>query len=186
MTTAEFSTYRTGKIILSAIAIGLVLFLFDACTQSEKNNADISVSNKIESSVSSSENSQQPSENLSAQSETNEVNSMKMTVGDKNFSVTLENNTTVSELRKLLPMTLEMSELNGNEKYNYLGTSLPTAQQNVGNISEGDIMLFGDNCLVVFYKSFQTSYQYTKIGHIDNIDGLAKVLGNGSVTVTFE
>ncbi|MBQ7521344.1 MAG: hypothetical protein IJU14_00510 [Clostridia bacterium] len=111
---------------------------------------------------------------------------MKMTVGDKNFSVTLENNTTVSELRKLLPMTLEMSELNGNEKYNYLGTSLPTAQQNVGNISEGDIMLFGDNCLVVFYKSFQTSYQYTKIGHIDNIDGLAKVLGNGSVTVTFE
>ena len=47
-------------------------------------------------------------------------------------------------------------------------------------------MLYGNNCLVVFYESFDTSYTYTKIGHIDDTSGLVDALGTGSVTVTFE
>ena len=43
-------------------------------------------------------------------------------------------------------------------------------------------MLFGDNCLVIFYKSFDTSYSYTKIGHIDNIDDL----GSSNIIAKFE
>ena len=43
-------------------------------------------------------------------------------------------------------------------------------------------MLFGNNCLVIFYESFDTSYSYTKIGHIDNLDNL----GNGSIIAKFE
>ncbi len=35
-------------------------------------------------------------------------------------------------------------------------------------------MLFGDNCLVIFYKSFETEYSYTKIGHIENLPDLGK------------
>ena len=41
-------------------------------------------------------------------------------------------------------------------------------------INAGDIMLYGNNCLVVFYKSFDTTYSYTKIGHIDNLPNLDK------------
>ena len=43
-----------------------------------------------------------------------------------------------------------------------------------GHIEAGDIMIFGDNCLVVFYKSFDTTFGYTKIGHIQNIEDLGK------------
>ena len=43
-------------------------------------------------------------------------------------------------------------------------------------------MLYGNNCLVILYKSFDTSYSYTRIGHIDDLPNL----GNGNITVKFE
>ena len=94
---------------------------------------------------------------------------MELTINGKSFKATLENNDTVTALKELLPITLDMSELNGNEKYYYLDTTLPSAPEKVEHISEGDIMLYGDSCLVVFYESFDTSYTYTKIGHIDDV-----------------
>ena len=45
-------------------------------------------------------------------------------------------------------------------------------------------MLYGSDCLVVFYKSFNTSYEYTKVGRITNTKGLKKAAGKKSVTVT--
>jgi hypothetical protein len=85
-----------------------------------------------------------------------------------------------------MPMTLNMSELNGNEKYCFTDTSYPTNSQRVGKINAGDIMLYGNNCIVVFYESFNTSYSYTPLGHIDNPNGLSAALGSGSATVTFK
>ena len=120
------------------------------------------------------------------QHEEKEANGMQIAVGDKQFPVNLESSDTVTALTEMLPMTLDMSELNGNEKYYYLDTSLPSSPEKVGHISEGDIMLYGDNCLVVFYESFDTSYSYTKIGHISDTSWLADALGKDGVTVTFE
>jgi hypothetical protein len=42
-------------------------------------------------------------------------------------------------------------------------------------------MLFGDNCLVIFYESFDTKYSYSKIGHIDGLPEL----GNGEIATSF-
>ena len=38
---------------------------------------------------------------------------------------------------------------------------------------------------MIFYKSFSTSYSYTKIGHINDTDDLEQALGEGSVNVGF-
>jgi len=110
------------------------------------------------------------------------VNSMKVIINNKEYQVNLENNETVNSLIKLLPMELNMKELNGNEKYYYLDSSLPTNSYSPKRINKGDIMLYGDNCLVIFYKTFDTSYSYTKIGHIDNLDDL----GNSNILVKFD
>ena len=82
---------------------------------------------------------------------------------------------------KMLPFELIMKDLNNNEKYVYLDKTLPTDSYNPGRVEAGDVMLFGDNCLVIFYESFDTEYSYTKIGHIDGLPEL----GAGDVVVKF-
>ena len=110
------------------------------------------------------------------------ISSMKVTINGKQYVVQLEDNETVKSFINILPQELNMSELNGNEKYIYLDITLPTNSSNPKHINSGDVMLYGNNCLVLFYKSFDTSYSYTKIGHIENLDDL----GNGSITAKFE
>ena len=79
-----------------------------------------------------------------------------------------------------------MNELNGNEKYHYLSSSLPSAAYQPCTIHAGDLMLYGNNCVVLFYETFNSSYSYTRIGAIDNPSGLAEALGVGNVSVRFE
>jgi hypothetical protein len=112
--------------------------------------------------------------------------SMVITIGNRTFTATLEKNNTAKTFVTRLPLTVDMSELNGNEKFHNLSGSLRADRpSNPGTIHEGDLMLYGDNCLVLFYKTFPTSYSYVKLGHIDNTAGLARAVGSDSVQVTF-
>lgn len=116
--------------------------------------------------------------------EENDLN-ITITVNGRAFSAMLYDNETAKSFRERLPLTLDMSELNGNEKYYYLSESLPTNSSRPSAINAGDIMLYGSDCLVIFYESFSTSYSYTPIGKIDDPNGLSAALGSESVQVTF-
>ena len=111
---------------------------------------------------------------------------MKITIGSAVFTATLNNNATATAFKAMLPLTINMSELNGNEKFYYFSTTLPANASSGGNIQVGDLMLYGNNCLVLFYESFKTSYSYTRLGKIDNTTGLVAALGAGGVTIKFE
>ena len=112
--------------------------------------------------------------------------SINVIVGSKTFTATLADSETGEAFAALLPLTVTMNELNGNEKYHYLSSSLPTAAYQPGTIHAGDLMLYGNNCVVLFYKTFNSSYSYTRIGAIDNPSGLASALGSGNISVRFE
>ena len=113
-------------------------------------------------------------------------NRLKITIGSRTFNATLVSNPTVTAFKARLPMTVNMTELNGNEKLYNFSSALPTNASNPRNISTGDLMLYGSATLVLFYESFPTSYSYTRLGKIDNPTGLAAAVGNGSVSVRFE
>jgi hypothetical protein len=149
------------KILLIIIA----LFIITGC------------SNRIENTSNKIENTSNEIEDVSEV-----IDTMKVVINDNEYIVNLEDNETVKSFMKMLPLELNMNELNGNEKYYYLDSSLPTNSYVPDRINAGDIMLYGDNCLVLFYKSFDTSYSYTKIGHIDNLGDL----GSGNVLVKFK
>lgn len=124
-------------------------------------------------------------EPIKPESGENSVSYISITVGNSVFSAKLYDNETAREFTEILPMTLNMSELNSNEKYYNLPDSLSTDSERAGSIKSGDLMLYGSDCLVLFYESFSSSYSYTRLGYIENPNGLAAALGSGSVEVTF-
>ena len=110
------------------------------------------------------------------------VTSISVSINGKKYNATIENNETAKTFISMLPQEFNMKELNGNEKYVYMNNLFPTNSINPKHIEAGDIMLYGNDCLVIFYKSFDTSYSYTQIGHIDNLPNL----GIDNINVKFE
>ena len=122
-----------------------------------------------------------PETNQSIDNEEMTMDKVYININNKKLGIDLENNSTTSALIKLLPLELSMNDLNGNEKYVYLNESLPTNTYSPNHVEAGDVMLFGENCLVIFYESFDTSYSYSKIGHINNLPSLDD--GNISISI---
>lgn len=107
-------------------------------------------------------------------------------IGSKSFTATLLSNPAATSFKARLPMTVAMSELNGNEKLYNLPSNLPANASNPGTIQTGDLMLYGSSTIVLFYKTFTTPYSYTRLGRIIDTSGLASAAGSGNVTVMFE
>lgn len=173
-----------GAVLLSIAAalLGGCASMYDTAESSApESSADVAT-------VSSSDSE---SDRSGGDSVTNESNSsfspaiVSVEIGEERFTIDLADNGTASAFAQLLPLEVNMSELNGNEKYIYLNDVLPSQPTNPGTIEAGDVMLYGDNCLVVFYKSHSTSYAYTRIGKINDTASLAEAVGSGSIKMSF-
>jgi hypothetical protein len=112
-------------------------------------------------------------------------NQIRVTIGARTFTATLADNAATARFRQMLPLTLDMPDLHNNEKHASLPASLPTETFKPGTIRSGDLLLWGDDTLVLFYDTFRSSYSYTRIGKLDDPQGLAEAVGSGSVKVTF-
>lgn len=110
---------------------------------------------------------------------------MWMTVGERRFAITLTGNAAARAFAAQLPLTLDMSDLNGNEKHADLPKALPANASQPGTIRSGDLMLYGTNTLVVFYSMFNSPYSYTRLGRVDDHADLAQALGPRGIQVVF-
>ncbi len=120
-----------------------------------------------------------------ARAENGEGLAVHIAVNGTTFTARLENNPSARAFAALLPLTLRMKDLHGNEKYHNLETSLPSRPEAVGHVRAGELMLFGDDCVVLFYKTFATSYRYTRLGRVDDAAALERMCSGGAVTVLF-
>jgi hypothetical protein len=108
-----------------------------------------------------------------------------MTVGERRLAVTLADTDAARAFAARLPLTLDMSDLNGNEKKFDLPKELPAKPSRPGTIRNGDLMLYGASTVVLFYLTFDSPYSYTRLGQVDDPSGLAQALGQRSVRVRF-
>lgn len=132
------------------------------------------------------ENTGNEAENSREETGDEQMKEITIEAGGQQFRASLYDNETTQVLMERLPMTLNMEELHGNEKFYYLDEELPTKAERIERIRTGDIMLFGSDCLVLFYDDLSTSYSYTRIGHIEDGEAFADALGEGTVEVSFE
>lgn len=118
--------------------------------------------------------------------EGNEDMKLKISVNGTELTATLADSTAAKELAEKLkdePATVTLNEYGGFEKVGKLPWSLTKTDESI--VTEaGDIMLYQGNQMTIFYNS--NSWSYTRLGHIDNItgEGLAKLFGDGNITVT--
>ena len=111
---------------------------------------------------------------------------MKLMIGETAVAVAWEDNESVKELKKLAgegPVTINMSMYGGFEQVGAIGSSL--VSNDVQTVTEpGDIVLYADSQIVIFYGS--NSWAYTRLGKITDCtnEELASLLGNGDVTIT--
>ena len=74
---------------------------------------------------------------------------LTITIGGKAFGATLSDNPTAAAFKALLPLSVNMSELNGNEKLYRLPTSLPAQPSRPASIQNRPT-LYGENTVVLF------------------------------------
>lgn len=114
-----------------------------------------------------------------------ETDKMKLHIGGKTFTATMEDNASAQALLELLAngdVTIEMEDYANMEKVGPIGTSLPRTDRQT-TTSAGDIILYQGKFLVIYYDT--NSWNFTRLGRIDGVSPseLKSALGRGNVTV---
>lgn len=159
--------------LMMIVSLGLT-----ACDKSEVNDSKQSNQQGI------SENEKEK-ESI-GQKRSEEMIDLQILVGEKEFSAKFYNNETTQALVEEFPLTVTMNDLNKNEKYYQFSKNFPTDVEQPREIHNGDIMLYQNDYLVLFYETFSTSYSYTRLGYMEDVEGLAQALGKGNVQITFQ
>lgn len=110
-----------------------------------------------------------------------ETENMKLIIGEIEVPVTWEDNESVSAIKDLLPLTIQMSMYGGNEQVGSIGQRIVSNDKQTRTKS-GDIVLYTSDQIVIFYGS--NSWAYTRLGHVDlSKNEMKDLLGNGNVSI---
>ena len=129
-----------------------IMLIFSGCFANQPTNADV-IGEKQQTEI--------QSERVAGNQE---ARTMKLAIGETEVPVTWENNASVADLQKNLPLTIRMSQYGGFEQVGSIGRSIVRDDQEI-TTHYGDIVLYAGNQIVIFYGS--NSWAYTRLGHIN-------------------
>ena len=153
---------------------------------------DVVIQNDVNESENKDNNNQSNSPNDTViQNNVNEIEEveseeMLLKIGDKNLPVIWEDNDSVNEIKELAKegLSISLSMYGGFEQVGYIGTSITRNDTQITTYP-GDIVLYSGDQVVIFYGT--NAWAYTRLGKIDlSEDELAKLFGNGDVTIVLE
>lgn len=170
----------TALFLLLVSALGL-----SACGNVEQSNTPITEADTPEGETEQAETSI-PTDNDSSTEAASEMTTIQVIINGQRFEAELNDNEAAKQFTEMLPLQLDMEDLHDNEKYFYFSDNFNTANQALNEIHAGDLMIYDSKCLVLFYESFETPYQYTPLGRISDTAGLKEALGMGAVSISFQ
>ena len=176
------------------IASVVFLFCLTACGGSDlKKSQETNDTSKPESMISESQAEIQSdinrsdkytkiTSNIDNNDDVGENVGMKLYINDAEVPVTWEDNDTIAELVdqvKLGDINVSMSMYSDNEQVGSLGRNY-TSNDKQTTTHNGDIVLYNENSIVVFYGS--NSWSYTRLGKMDIPEyEVVELLSNGDV-----
>lgn len=167
-------------IVVIMVVIVISIIMNDREKSTIENSLNINVTEEDnDSSITNKKN------NINNSIEREEGMKLYLKVNNEILTVKLENNSSVDELLEKLKeqdITINMQDYANFEKVGSLGFNLTRNDRQI-TTEAGDIILYQGNQFVIYYDT--NSWNFTKIGHIDNInqEDLKQILGKGNVTV---
>lgn len=147
-----------------------IMLIFSGCFANQPTNADVT-GEKQQTEI--------QSERVAGNQE---ARRMKLAIGETEVPVTWENNASVADLQKNLPLTIQMSQYGGFEQVGSIGRSIVRDDQEI-TTHYGDIVLYAGNQIVIFYGS--NSWAYTRLGHINlSQQEMTELLSKHDVSIT--
>ena len=118
------------------------------------------------------------------QEEQADMGKLIIEVNGHRLVATLAENSSADALRELLaegPVTVDMHDFSNFEKVGELPQELPRNDEQI-DTDYGDLILYLGKRFVIYYD--QNSWDFTRLGHIDDItqEELKSILGDGDVT----
>ena len=113
---------------------------------------------------------------------------MRIIVGDRVLTATLEDNATARAIAEQLPMTLPMMDLYGREMCYRFENPFPANEARVSGFQVGDIIYWRPrHSFVIMYHQDGEQFEMQKVGHINaEAAEIEALFGHGDVNVTYE
>ena len=147
--------------VMIAVMVGVSIFMRTGFQATHKD--------KVESH-------EQPTSQKDTKEDSALIKEISVRIGNSTLAMIVDEGDAGQEFAKSTPFTLEMTKLNDNEIYYEGNETLPTNAYKPKNIDAG---------VVIFYYSFETEYEYTRLGRIRDGYLLKDIIGNGNTTVDF-
>ena len=107
---------------------------------------------------------------------------MVLSIDGTEVPVTWEENPSVADLQKYLPLTIQMSQYGGFEQVGSIGRSIVMDDKQI-TTNYGDIVLYAGDKIVIFYGA--NSWAYTRLGHVNlSQKEMTELLSNGNASIT--